>query len=154
MKALVLALVSILSLAIAAMVVTSSASADHVGDTFNCDDFTYQADAQAHYRLHPTDQDGLDDDDDGIACESNPCPCDEDAVLLQTETPAPTGTPAPTPEAGAATPTPVSPAAAPLTGGQPAGGHGDLTVILILGAVLLGTGGLITGLVAFRGRPR
>jgi hypothetical protein len=32
--------------------------------------------AQAHYRRHPTDQDNLDGDNDGIACEDSPGPFD------------------------------------------------------------------------------
>ena len=41
----------------------------------NCSDFATQADAQYYYNAHPGDPDGLDADNDGIACESNPCPC-------------------------------------------------------------------------------
>ncbi|MFK5583917.1 excalibur calcium-binding domain-containing protein [Ornithinimicrobium sp. LYQ131] len=47
------------------------ASADH-GVDYNCDDFASQGAAQAHLDAHPGDPDGLDADDDGIACESLP----------------------------------------------------------------------------------
>lgn len=36
----------------------------------DCDDFTSQAAAQAHYDADKTDPDNLDSDDDGIACEN------------------------------------------------------------------------------------
>lgn len=38
----------------------------------NCDNFYTQEDAQAHLNADPSDPDGLDGDDDGIACESLP----------------------------------------------------------------------------------
>ena len=42
----------------------------------DCTDFSSQAAAQYHMNAHPGDPDGLDgNDDDGRACESNPCPC-------------------------------------------------------------------------------
>lgn len=41
-------------------------------DDQNCDDFGSQAEAQTHYRADTTDPDGLDADDDGIACENHP----------------------------------------------------------------------------------
>lgn len=40
-------------------------------DDQNCADFASQADAQAHYRADTSDPDGLDADDDGIACENH-----------------------------------------------------------------------------------
>jgi hypothetical protein len=39
------------------------------GDLYDCDDFTYQEDAQRVYDRDPSDPYGLDADDDGIACE-------------------------------------------------------------------------------------
>jgi hypothetical protein len=39
----------------------------------DCSDFATQAEAEEH--LTPGDPDGLDGDNDGIACEDNPCPC-------------------------------------------------------------------------------
>src|SRR5215218_4108455 len=42
----------------------------------NCSDFSTQAAAQYYMNAHPGDPDGLDgNDNDGRACESNPCPC-------------------------------------------------------------------------------
>ena len=50
-------------------------------NTFNCDDFATQADAQAQLRSDPSDPSGLDgSDDDGIACESLPAPTDTEPV--------------------------------------------------------------------------
>lgn len=40
-------------------------------DDQNCADFASQAAAQEHYRGDTTDPDGLDRDDDGIACENH-----------------------------------------------------------------------------------
>lgn len=37
----------------------------------DCADFASQADAQAHYMANPSDPDGLDADDDGVACENH-----------------------------------------------------------------------------------
>jgi endonuclease YncB( thermonuclease family) len=44
----------------------------------DCGDFNTQAAAQTFYINHggpQSDPHGLDDDSDGVACESNPCPC-------------------------------------------------------------------------------
>ena len=60
------------------------AAASHPGD-LDCADFESQADAQAHYRNHPDDPDGLDRDDDGVACENNPAPRDEAPVSMEDE---------------------------------------------------------------------
>lgn len=51
--------------------VAAPATATHSGDR-DCGDFAYQEDAQAHLNAHPSDPDGLDADDDGIACETLP----------------------------------------------------------------------------------
>lgn len=88
----------------AATISTVSVSGNHIGNTYNCTDFPNQAAAQAHYRQHPTDQDGLDADDDGIACETLPCPCDMVPVGSEpTPNPSPSPTPDPSPS-----PTPPS----------------------------------------------
>ena len=50
------------------------AEAGGKGD-LNCDDFSSQAAAQSNLDNNPSDPNGLDEDGDGIACESNPCPC-------------------------------------------------------------------------------
>lgn len=44
----------------------------YTGDR-DCADFATQESAQ--YAMRPGDPDGLDGDNDGIACEDNPCPC-------------------------------------------------------------------------------
>jgi hypothetical protein len=41
-------------------------------DDLNCEDFTYQEQAQAVFDQDPSDPNGLDADNDGIACESLP----------------------------------------------------------------------------------
>ena len=41
------------------------ARADHSGDTFNCEDFRTRQDLEEH----PGEQDNLDGDNDGLACE-------------------------------------------------------------------------------------
>ncbi|MFD1416276.1 excalibur calcium-binding domain-containing protein [Oceanobacillus jeddahense] len=41
-------------------------------DSLNCSDFDTQQEAQEHYDKDPSDPDGLDRDNDGIACESLP----------------------------------------------------------------------------------
>ncbi len=41
-------------------------------DRYDCPDFDYQEDAQRIYDQNPSDPYGLDDDNDGIACESLP----------------------------------------------------------------------------------
>jgi hypothetical protein len=51
------------------------------GDRYNCPDFASQAQAQAVLRADPRDPNGLDEDDDGIACESNRSPFDRNPVV-------------------------------------------------------------------------
>jgi excalibur calcium-binding domain-containing protein len=46
-----------------------------VADSHNCSDYASQREAQA--ALEPGDPDGLDADNDGIACENNPAPYSE-----------------------------------------------------------------------------
>lgn len=43
-------------------------------DDLDCADFDSQADAQAELRSDPTDPNGLDAEDDGVACETYPYP--------------------------------------------------------------------------------
>lgn len=85
------------------------ASADHTGNTYNCDNFADQASAQNHYRRHPGDQDQLDADGDGVACESNRAPFDRTPVLRVV---ASTATPTRVPVVQVQ-PTQVQPTAAP-----------------------------------------
>ena len=51
------------------------------GDRFNCSDFVSQAQAQAVLRADPRDPNGLDGDNDGVACESNRSPFDRAPVV-------------------------------------------------------------------------
>jgi hypothetical protein len=46
------------------------------GNAFDCADLSSQAEAQAILRADPTDPNVIDNDRDGIACESNPTPRD------------------------------------------------------------------------------
>ncbi|MFK5634946.1 MULTISPECIES: excalibur calcium-binding domain-containing protein [unclassified Ornithinimicrobium] len=54
-----------LTLAASLLLAGPSSAAD-----LDCADFASQAAAQAHYMANPTDPDGLDADDDGVACEN------------------------------------------------------------------------------------
>lgn len=68
---------------------TTTASAQ---DDQNCDDFTYQEDAQDHLNADPSDPDQLDgNDNDGIACENLPHR-PASATTATTATTAPTAT--------------------------------------------------------------
>lgn len=68
-------------------------------DDQNCGDFASQKAAQEHLRADPSDPDQLDgNDDDGVACESNPAPYDRTPVpgaIGNGTTPANTAAPAP-----------------------------------------------------------
>lgn len=73
------ALLTSLILALGALTALSFATAPSYGlADRDCGDFDNQAQAQDYFidKGGPdSDPDGLDDDGDGIACESNPCPC-------------------------------------------------------------------------------
>lgn len=87
------------------------------GDRFDCGDFPTQAQAQAVLRADPSDPNRLDANNDGIACESNPCPCDRTPVAGRVApTPAPTAAPTPVPTVA---PTPL-PLVAPVPTVAPA----------------------------------
>lgn len=58
----------------------------------NCANFTYQEDAQAYLNANPADPEGLDGDNDGIACETLP---HRPATVVTTPTTAPATTAAP-----------------------------------------------------------
>lgn len=61
--------------AIIAALLTTTAPAQALADK-DCGDFATQAGAQAFYNnAGPGDPHELDSEDDGVACESNPCPC-------------------------------------------------------------------------------
>jgi hypothetical protein len=56
-------------LALAASVMTMAPAVAAQGGDLNCSDFPSQSAAQAEYDSDPSDPNGLDRDDDGIACE-------------------------------------------------------------------------------------
>ena len=70
-------------------------------DTRNCDDFTFQEEAQAVLDQDPDDPNGLDSDNDGIACEDLPSRGDGNPPAQPPSPPEPTPT----------EPTPVDPPA-------------------------------------------
>lgn len=59
-----------------------------------CDDYLTQREAQARLRADPTDPEGLDPDNNGIACERNPQPYDTTPVV-RPGVATPTATPEP-----------------------------------------------------------
>lgn len=60
---------------------------------YNCSDFGSRASAQYYFQLYPGDPSGLDGDNDGAACEANPCPCGAEAIPAE---PLPKAEPLPT----------------------------------------------------------
>ena len=69
-------LVGLVGAALAALLLSAAPALAHHSVDLDCTDFSSQAAAQYHMNAHPGDPDGLDgNDDDGRACESNPCPC-------------------------------------------------------------------------------
>ena len=51
----------------------------------NCSNFGSQAAAQYYLYLYPTDPSNLDGDNDGSACEGNPCPCGAERIPPEPE---------------------------------------------------------------------
>jgi hypothetical protein len=51
---------------------TTEETVEALQDTLNCSDFSFQEDAQAALDADPLDPNGLDGDNDGIACEDLP----------------------------------------------------------------------------------
>ncbi len=71
---------ALLALFVALLAVNAApAAASHQGTPDrDCSDFSSQAAAQAYFEAHggpSQDPDRLDADNNGVACESNPCPC-------------------------------------------------------------------------------
>jgi LPXTG-motif cell wall-anchored protein len=62
-----------------ALVMLAAAPAHAAG--LNCDDFDNQAAAQAFLRADPSDPEGLDGNNDGVACENRPAPKDNVPVV-------------------------------------------------------------------------
>jgi hypothetical protein len=77
-------------------------------DRYDCEDFTYQEDAQAIYNQDPSDPNALDDNDDGVACESLPPRPDRGTTTPTTTTASPTTT-SPPPTTTSPPPTTTSP---------------------------------------------
>jgi|SRR5215211_7369853 len=70
-------------LALSALILSAPAALAQAGDQ-DCSDFASQAAAQAHLRADPSDPDGLDSDNDGIACETLGAPFDRNPVAAAT----------------------------------------------------------------------
>lgn len=85
----------VLGTAIAACLAGAPGAAAAQHRDYDCADFATQAEAEEY--LLPGDPYNLDGDNDGIACEDNPCPCSYSAGEGNT-TPAPATPPAPPPE--------------------------------------------------------
>jgi hypothetical protein len=85
---------------------------DQRSSSYNCSDFSNQAQADYYRQLYPSDPSELDADDDGVACEDNPCPCGAEAIPAEPE-PAPPATPTLPPTAPVQHIPPEPPAAAP-----------------------------------------
>ena len=118
------------------MILAGPANASHPGD-LNCDDFDSQAAAQAHYREHPGDPDGLDANDNGVACENNPGYPDpaRDEAPLEDEPPADT-----TPEEGEEEDPITMPEGGVATGAGGTAGDNDNAELLRAGGVVLTVG--------------
>lgn len=144
-----LALIPAAALAIS----VSLAGPAHAQDLYDCEDFTYQEEAQAVFDQDTSDPYGLDgpigeasDGVPGVACESLPSNSDG-ATPTPTPTPTPTGTMTATAtedgdDDGGATPQ----VTATPTGGVPAGGgdgNGGQVVVLAGLATLLAAGGTV-----------
>jgi Excalibur calcium-binding domain len=72
-------IIPVVLLASGALVLAAPAALAQADDQ-NCSDFASQAAAQAHLRADPSDPDGLDGNNDGIACERLPAPYDRTPV--------------------------------------------------------------------------
>jgi|SRR5215211_2361983 len=91
-------------------------------DRYDCEDLTYQEDAQAIYNQDPSDPNGLDENDDGVACESLPPRPDGGTTTPTTTTTTPTTTTAPptTPAPSTTSPPPtVTPLPSPTPDPDP-----------------------------------
>ena len=134
--------------ALAVLTVAPTAMAQTEGVPQNCDDFASQADAQAFYNSDPSDPEGLDADDDGIACEDS-----TGGGAMMDESPSPSPSPSASPTSSAtssasasATSSATASASAPAlpeTGGSSA-------LVPLASLALLAGGGLLTAFVARR----
>ncbi len=62
-------IIPVILLVLGGLFLAAPAALGQAGDQ-DCADFSSQAAAQAHLRADPSDPDGLDADDDGVACEN------------------------------------------------------------------------------------
>jgi Excalibur calcium-binding domain len=72
-----MALIALLTTALIAALAISSMTSSAIARDKNCSDFGSQKAAQHWFHKHNPHKDpaGLDADNDGRACEDNPCPC-------------------------------------------------------------------------------
>ena len=81
----------------------------------DCGDFGSRAEAQAHLDADPSDPDGLDGNNDGIACEDHDYPGESDGgIAAPSGTPSAPATPLPLASPVAGSPTPVRDASGDL----------------------------------------
>lgn len=109
-------------------------------DIYNCDDFTYQEQAQAVYDADPSDPNGLDGDNDGIACEDLPSQGGTAPTAVPTSGSAPTAAATQAPGAGL-----------PSTGSGPASGSGG-DEWLVIGLAAMGLAVAASGAALRMGR--
>jgi hypothetical protein len=100
------------------LLLTAALLQPHFALAVGCGDYLTQAQAQARLRADPSDPEGLDPDNNGIACDRNPQPYDRTPVPrpgAATATPTPPATPTPeaTKEAPPEESPPPEPTAAP-----------------------------------------
>ena len=96
-RAAIASLIGVLGATLLVLAFSATPAAAHHSYDMDCPSFSSQASAQFHMNAHPGDPDGLDgSDDDGRACESNPCPCYYGGAT-QPEAPAPPPPPPPAP---------------------------------------------------------
>ena len=129
---LLAALCAALELVLAAAAVAQSRGPSGADGTYNCEDFDDQGQAQEFSLSDPGDTNGLDEDGDGIVCESLPTavPGGEDGPqYIPGEGESPTNYQYVEPVTPAA---PTTTTALPVTGGP--------SVALLAGALLIGAG--------------
>ncbi len=135
--------------ALAVLTVVPAAMAQTEGVPQNCEDFASQAAAQDFYDQDPSDPEGLDADDDGIACETlegggaSESGAEAEDTMMETTMSAPSSS-SPSTSLTASPTTATSTATASAT---PLPDTGGTSVLVPLGALALIVGG---GLLAAR----
>ncbi len=114
--------------ALSMMALVLYAPAAMAQNQFNCSDFATQEEAQAVYNADPSDPNMLDEDNDGIACESLP------QTIPPPPPPPPSVPPPPDPPPPPGPPPPPKATALPATGGPTA------SALLPASALLVGAG--------------